>query len=158
MEFKSSVPYPKIVVEKQDKELATDLMYSYAGLVSEDTAIHNYFFQAMMQDNEEIKNILKQISIVEMHHLEILGELIRLLGGVPLYKSDNHWFSGSFVNYDTNWPAVLKENIKNEELAIANYQMAIAKTTDNSVKHILKRIILDERIHIEIFNKLLKAN
>lgn len=159
MQYSMNIPYPKIQVERKDIEIAKDLLNAYAGRVSEDSAIHDYVFQMMMQDNEDIKKILKGISIVEMHHLEILGKLIYALGLTPLFASveDNHtkWFSGEYVNYEKNWEQTLRDNIYQEEAAIRNYEKIILKTKDENVKHILKRIILDERMHIEIFTKLL---
>lgn len=155
-----NIPYPKIKVDKKDIEIAKEILSSYAGRVSEDSAIHDYVFQMMMQDNEEIKKILKEISIVEMHHLEILGNLIYQLGLTPLFASvvedKTKWFSGEYVNYEKNWEQTLRDNIYQEEAAIRNYEKIILKTNDENVKHILKRIILDERIHIEIFAKLLE--
>lgn len=159
MQYSMNIPYPKIQVERKNIEIAKDLLNAYAGRVSEDSAIHDYVFQMMMQDNEDIKKILKGISIVEMHHLEILGKLIYALGLTPLFASveDNHtkWFSGEYVNYEKNWEQTLRDNIYQEEAAIRNYEKIILKTKDENVKHILKRIILDERMHIEIFTKLL---
>lgn len=155
-----NIPYPKIIVEKKDIKVAKDILNSYAGRVSEDTAVHNYVFQMMMQDNDEMREILRGIAIVEMHHLEILGKLVYALGLTPLFASalDNHtkWFSGEYVNYERNWEQTLRDNIFQEEMAIKNYEHIILKTKDENVKHILKRIILDERVHIEIFTKLLE--
>lgn len=160
MKYCANLPYPEVRVNKKDIEVAKDLLNSYAGRISEDTAIHNYVFQHMMQDDKELKQILEGISIVEMHHLEILGQLIFALGLTPLFASveEDHtkWFSGSYVNYEKNWQQTLQNNIFNEQVAIRNYEKIILKTNDENVKHILKRIILDERIHIEIFTKLLE--
>ncbi len=160
MKYSVNIPYPKIEVEKKDIEIAKDLLNSYAGRVSEDTAVHNYVFQMMMQNNEELKKILRGIAIVEMKHVSILGELIYALGLTPLFASvvDNHtkWFSGEYINYERNWEQTLLDNLTQEEMAIQNYEKIITKTNDENVKHILKRIILDERVHIEIFTKLLE--
>lgn len=159
MEYNVKIPYPEVQVEKKDIEIAKELLNSYAGRVSEDTAVHDYVFQMMMQDQDEIKKILRGIAIVEMKHVEILGRLIYALGLTPLFASvsDNHtkWFSGEYVNYEKNWEQTLLDNIFHEEMAIKNYEKIIMKTTDENVKHILKRIVLDERVHIEIFTKLL---
>lgn len=160
MEFQMNIPYPKIKVEKKDIEIAKDLLNSYAGRISEDSAVHDYVFQMMMQDDGEIKKILRGIAIVEMHHLEILGKLIYALGLTPLFASvsDNRtkWFSGEYVNYERNWEQILRDNIFQEEMAIKNYERIILKTNDENIKYILKRIILDERVHIEIFTRLLE--
>lgn len=160
MEYRVNIPYPEVKVEKKDIEIAKDLLDAYAGRISEDSAVHDYVFQMMMQDKEELKKILRGIAIVEMGHIDILGRLIYALGLTPLFASveENHtkWFSGEYVNYEKNWEQTLRDNIYQEEAAIRNYEKIILKTNDVNVKHILKRIILDERVHIEIFTKLLE--
>ncbi len=158
MQVKVDIPYPEIKVKEKNIKLAKEILSSYAGSVSEDTAIHNYIFQYLILENDEIKNILKEIAIVEMHHLEILGELVKKLGLTPLYLSvsnDNtKWFSGEYVTYEKELKNILLDNIRNEELAIKNYEKIIIGTDDEYVKYILKRIILDEKMHIQVFMKL----
>ena len=159
MQYKVNLPYPKIKVEKKDKKIALMLLNSYAGEISEDTAIHDYIFQMMMLNYPEYKSILKGIAIVEMHHLEILGNLIYALGITPVFgkiKDDAlQWFNGSFVNYSDNFTYVLQHNIYEEQMTINQYQKIIKTTTDANIKEILNRIILDEELHIEIFSKML---
>ena len=159
MRYFVDMPYPEIKVEKKDVELAKEILNLYAGEISEDTATHNYSFQMMMMhDDKEKKEILKGIAITEMHHLEMLGLLIKELGLTPYFVGVNNgctkWFSGEYVTYEKEWRKMLLANIGLEELAIRNYERVIEKTSDECVKHILRRIILDERLHIEIFSKL----
>lgn len=159
MRYSVDMPYPEIKVEKKDVSLAKDLLNLYAGEISEDTAVHNYIFQMLiMQEDKDIKNILKGIAITEMHHVEILGLLIKELGLTPLFVGvvNNHtkWFSGEYITYEREWKKMLLDNIRLEEISIRNYEEIIAKTKDENIIHILKRIILDERLHIEIFTKL----
>lgn len=54
MKFCLDEDYPEIKVDKKDKNLAIYLLNSYTGIVSEDTAIHNYVFQMISQINPEI--------------------------------------------------------------------------------------------------------
>ncbi len=159
MRYSIDIPYPEIKVEKKDIELAKKILNLYAGEISEDTAIHNYTFQMMiMHANEERKKILKEVAITEMHHLEILGLLIEKLGLTPFFvgvqNGTTKWWNGEFVTYEKEWKKMLLDNIGLEELAIQNYEKIIEETEDENVKYILKRIILDERLHIEIFSKL----
>lgn len=160
MKFNVDMPYPEVKVERKDLELAKKVFNLYAGEVSEDTSTHNYVLQALMfSENEEIRKILKEIAIVEMHHLELLGTLIKKLGLVPLFLSTNNnkikWFSGSYVFYEKDLKKVLLKDIYIEKMAIKNYETLISETSDKNIIHLLKRIILDERLHIEIFEKLL---
>lgn len=158
MQVKVDIPYPEVKVKEKNIKLAKEILSSYAGPVSEDTAVHNYIFQYLILENNEIKNILKEIAIVEMHHLEILGELVKKLGITPFYLSVSNdktkWFSGEYVTYEKELKSILLDNIRNEELAIKNYEKIIIGTDDEYVKYILKRIILDEKMHIQVFMKL----
>ena len=156
---KIDIPYPEIKVERKDVELAKEILNLYAGEISEDTAVHNYIFQMLIMSEDKIKKeLLKEIAITEMHHLEILGLLVKELGLTPFYvgvkNSTTKWWSGEYVTYEKEWKKIILANIGLEELAIQNYEKVIAKTNDENVRHILKRIILDERLHIEIFSKL----
>lgn len=159
MQYNVDIPYPEVKVERKDENLAKELLSLYAGEISEDTAVHTYIFQMLlMHKNKELKELLRGIAITEMHHLEILGILIKELGLTPLYLSIPNdcvkWFSGSYVSYEKKWKEMLLHNIRTEKLSIERYEKIIEKTTDEHVIHILKRIILDEQLHIEIFSKL----
>ncbi len=159
MEYKVNLPYPEIKVEQKNPQIAQMLLNSYAGEVSEDTAIHDYIFQMMLLEHPEYKRVLKGIAIVEMHHLEILGNLIYQLGLTPVFgkvqKDTLEWFNGSYVNYNNDFTRVLQEDICEEQKTIEQYERIIACTNDFYVQEILKRIILDEELHIELFSKLL---
>lgn len=154
-------PYPSIRVEEKNEDYAKLLLKNFAGKVSEDTAIHLYLFQMLIlkDDCKELANALEKIAIVEMHHLEMLGETIKLLGIKPVYGTMigdyfNPW-NGNNVNYTIKKEDMLKINIKAEEKAIKNYQQNIALINDKYIKVLLARIIEDEKLHIKIFKSFL---
>ncbi|WP_339061131.1 manganese catalase family protein [Tepidibacillus marianensis] len=83
---KYAVPgaYPETKVLKPNRAYAEILMDDYAGVVSEFTAInqylyHHYFFDII--DNQ-LADLLEGVAVVEMYHLEILADLIILLGEI----------------------------------------------------------------------------
>ena len=51
---------------------------------------------------------------------------------------------------------LLKNNIKDEEIAIKNYKDIIKYANDEIITDIINRIILDEEHHIKIFKSILK--
>ena len=155
--YKSNLPYPDIKVEKENIEYAKLLMYPYASMISEDTATHLYMYQSFILDNN-IGKILENIAIVEMHHLEMLAKTINLLGLKPEYKSNDIPWTSNYVNYNTNLKDILKINIEAETLAIKNYQNLIKVINDKYIKKMLERIIVDEEIHLKIFNDLYNEN
>ena len=157
MYYKSNLPYPDIKVEKENIEYAKLLSYPYAGLVSEDTATHLYMYQSFIL-NDEVSNILEKIAIVEMKHLELLAKTINLLGLKPEYKVNDIPWTTSYVDYNNNLKDILKINIEAETLAIKNYNNLIKVIDDKYIKELLKRIIIDEEIHLKIFKDLYNKN
>jgi Mn-containing catalase len=159
MEYKSNKEYPKIMVEKENPEYAKIILEDYAGIGSEETAIHTYIYQNIVLDGE-IADTIKHIAMVEMHHLKILGELIHLLGCQPgFYTIDSNigyiipWTSNN-VDYNTILSDVILGNISREMNAIRQYKNHIQEIDDIYVKKVLERIVEDEEVHIECFKNL----
>lgn len=160
MEYKANKPYPEVKVERSNLDYAKLLLEDYAGEVSEDTAVHLYLYQHLVSDDiwAYYAKVIENISIVEMHHLEILGKLIKLLGLDPAYVSFKDqrlvaWTS-KYVNYTTNLNEMLDVDIASETKAIQKYKEHVQMIDDKYIKQILMRIIEDEKIHLNIFNNL----
>lgn len=153
--FASEISYPEIVVEPNiaDSRL---LMPSFGGSGSETTAIMTYTFQHFICPIPEIADVLKGISIAEMKHMDLLGEAIVALGGYPIIAGRTYW-NGSFVNYTLDTKKFLRQNILAEETAILNYERTILNLSQDSLKQLLERIIVDEEIHIKLFKELLQT-
>lgn len=164
MKVKLDIPYPEVMVEQKNHYYADLLSQDYAGGVSETTAALAYSYQHFntFKSNEGYSEIIKEISIVEMKHLEILGETIKLLGKEPVYKTcealrgDCIMWSSSNIVYDNDIKDMLKTNIKSEKMAIRNYEHHKSLIDDKYIKEMLSRIILDEKRHVEIFETLLR--
>ncbi|MEG0026173.1 MAG: manganese catalase family protein [Bacilli bacterium] len=160
MEYQSTLPYPKIKVVKQNQLYAEILSSSYAGANSELSAIHLYIYQYLIEENSfsQYHEILKEIAKVEMHHLNMLGQIIMKLGKEPKFNSYDNMkitpWSTTNINYKTDLLTMLEIDIKGEQTAIKNYQKQIKQIDDIYIKDLLNRIILDEQIHLTIFEKL----
>lgn len=153
------VPYPEVAVEGRNISYAALLTNDLAGQVSEMTAVTQYVYQHMITMNERISETLMCISIVEMKHLEMIGEMIFDLGGNPEYAvrtgRGSYFWNARYVDYDQDPKRYLKINIAGEQAAIANYRKRIEQINDQYVRAVLERIILDEKYHIDIFGDLL---
>lgn len=155
-------PYPEIKVVNPNPYYAELLMDDYAGVVSEFTAISQYlyhYFHFKVFDND-LGELLENVSINEMLHMEILADTIKMLGGDPVIRGSfstygNYW-NGSFIYYGTNLSERLKADIDAEYKAIEAYQKHIYYINDPNVRQILQRIILDEKVHIRLFNQALR--
>jgi len=163
MDCQSNKPYPTVKVDKENIEYAKLLLENYAGVVSEDTAIHLYFYQSLVINEafKEFADTMQKISKVEMHHLELLGEAITELGLKPVFGTIskgnylNTWNS-KYVDYSTDIKEMLEINIRSEEQAIKNYEQRIIEINDNNIRDLLLRIIEDEEIHLAIFKSYYK--
>lgn len=157
----SSLPYPNIAIEKPNEKYAQLLSLDFASPNSEMTAIFGYAYQNWIFNSEfsHIANTIARISMVEMHHLDILGQLILLLGGNPkyqvLYQNNYFVWNGNAVNYSKNIKQCITNNIKAEQNAFDNYVSQAKLIKDTNVSAMLTRISLDEQIHINIFNNYL---
>ncbi|MHB8076160.1 ferritin-like domain-containing protein [Desulfosporosinus fructosivorans] len=154
-------PYPEIKVQGPNIHYAELLMDDYAGVVSEFTAIsqyiyHHFFFKDI---DQQLGQLLENVSITEMLHMEILAELIKKLGGNPVirgsYSTAGKFWTGNYIYYGTNLCEQLKADINAEYKAIEEYQKHIRSIADPYIQAILYRIILDENVHIRLFNQAL---
>jgi len=153
--FASELPYPEIISSNNLHD-AKLLMPDYSGQNGELTAILTYSYQSYISwQNDEFADILEKIATVEMHHHEMLGKTIFKLGGYPVMGGRNYW-NGSYVNYTIEPKRFLENNIAAEETAILNYERTLLNLSEEQVKLLIERIILDEEIHIKVFRTLLK--
>ncbi|MDV3426201.1 MAG: manganese catalase family protein [Bacillota bacterium] len=155
-------PYPKIKPDKNDKKYIKLIFQDYASRDGEMTAVNQYIHSHITisetdEISKQITEAFKGIAIIEMFHLELLGDLINDLGEDPKFVSgkDNPWKS-SFIPYGKSLKEKLKNAVISEEIAIKNYENHIKIIESKEIKKLLKRIVLDEKLHLEIFEKLLR--
>lgn len=154
-------PYPEVKVVGLNSYYASILMDDYAGVVSEFTAIsqylyHYFFFKDI---DKGLGSLLENVSINEMLHMEILAEIIKKLGGDPQirgsYSTCNNYWDGSFIYYGDELCNQLQADIDAEYKAISAYRRHIQLINDPYIQANLQRIILDEKVHIRLFNEAL---
>lgn len=151
------LPYPKPMIEIPNIEYANLLLKDYAGAVSEFTAISLYVYQQFASEEKynDYIDLVGGIAIIEMKHLKLLGETIKLEGIEPMYIDNasphGKLWSPMYVNYTTYIMSMLKEDIKSEQKAIENYKYHITLIQDKYIVSLLERIILDEEFHLKLF-------
>ncbi len=156
-----NIAYPPVKTQGRNLRYAAILSDDYAGTVSEMTAVTQYFYQHLIieDSNEQLAAALECISIVEMHHLDMIGKLITDFGGDPQFRVMNRknkaFWSGRYPLYLKNPQRFIKADIQSEQQAIRNYRLNISQIDDIYVKKVLERIILDEENHIKIFESFL---
>lgn len=155
-----NLPYPEPRIERQDVQYANILLQDYAGAVSEFTAINLYSYQHFVSEGEyeDYAEVIGKVSMAEMKHLELLGETIKMLGIKPIYIDSacpqGKLWTPCYVNFTVYIKEMLLEDIKAEMKAIDNYKYHITIIKDKYITELLKRIILDEELHLKLFREL----
>ena len=159
LEKNKNIPYPPIPNLYGNKRYVNLIYENFAGKDGELTAITQYIYEHIdFKGKEKISKILLNIAIEEMHHINILGEILVKLGAKPFFVNANQkeW-SANNVKYQINdLSEAMKINISSEELAIAGYRRLMQYTNNVYLRKVYERIILDEKNHLEIFKKILE--
>jgi bacterioferritin len=155
--YASREPSPPIRVKEKNIFYAEILMYDYTGYISEFTATSQYVCRYFGIDkvDKNLDSMYIQISRVEMYHLDILGQVITLLGGNPKYRGSESTnfmpWNGTFVYYGEDICDRLYKDLESEYSAISSYKKHIEMIDDDYIREILQRIILYEEVHIKHF-------
>lgn len=170
----SGIPFPPVAVNGMNLEYANMLQDAYSSSAdSELQAITQYIFHSKTIAIKPIANALMCIALVEMHHLDVIGELITKLGGNPLYVNSNRnfWSTGNMAYVDSSLVRnansdndenktmirkKLEKDILGEINAINNYNNLLQNIDDEHIKKILLKIVSDEHLHIKIFESLIE--
>ncbi|HIU99657.1 MAG TPA: manganese catalase family protein [Candidatus Stercoripulliclostridium merdipullorum] len=152
-------PFPEFETEGVNLTYAREMLDNMGGIVSEMSAVALYFYNHLItHDQQEIAEIFEVISIEEMRHLEVFGELALDLGEDPkllgVYRHAKYWWSPSYNKYPIRLNALLRNAADGERAAIAKYTRQYESITDKGVRIALERIIEDEKRHLEIFELL----
>ena len=157
--YSSDTPYPPVKPESGNPAYARVMLDNVGGVNSEMSAISLYLYHNLVTEcNQDIAAVFHKVSIVEMHHLEIFGRLACRLGEDPRlwthYGCKKIYWSPSYNQYPRDLPALMRGAIDGEKAAISKYQHQISYIRDENITENLRRIILDERLHVEIFEKI----
>jgi len=110
-------------------------------LEGEHAAIIQYLTHAYAMGEGEMACEIEAIAREEMRHLDWLAETIVGLGGVPSLERGDMRIGGEAVG---DW---MKNDVLQEEDAIAMYQEHIKAIDDPKIKRLLERILSDEKSH-----------
>ena len=117
-------PYPKIVGATNEPMTVSILKNLASARTSELSAVLQYIYQSVVADKtmSDIADILEEIGIVEMTHLDMLMHAITDFGGIPKYEDSNGYqFNTNYINYNTKLKDMLNNNIVAEQKAIAEF-------------------------------------
>lgn len=154
-------PYPEISISNKNLRCAQLLSHDFAAPKSEMSTLNQYVYESwvLQADFPEMAAVIKRIAVVEMHHLYMLGELITKLGGRPRLQASRPdrqvvW-NANMIYYAEKPKQLMRYNIMIEQKAIQTYTAHQRMISDPCVTDVLARIILDEQVHVHIFEKFL---
>ena len=157
----ASLPYPPTQVAEKNKAYAKILTRDYCGIVSELSAITLYVNNQIRLSEQycAVAQTVSSIAMAEMVHLQILGELVGLLGGKLTYKAHYETqkllWTPDYLNLKKQPRDMILDSIQSEKDGIAQYQKHIKEIKDPYITAMLTRIIRDEEYHIVLFTAML---
>ena len=157
VEVRVNKPYPEIIGAQEDSQTVSILKNLVFSRVGELAGVLTYIYQSVIAEKikKEIAGIFEEIGIVEMMHQDMLMHAIVDFGGNPRYEdSQGNYFNTANLNYSMKLREMLDNNIRAETVAIENYNMAITRVKNQSLKDLFERIIEDEKRHLEIFKRI----
>lgn len=156
-QYTLDIPYPAVDNLDINVEYGHVILPNLGGLVSEMNTVSLYSYNSVVLEQKwpELSLAMHEISLVEMKHLNIFSKMCYRLGVDPrLWDCQNdfleYWSPGYNV-YPRQIHTLLENAISQEKKTILMYQQQISKIDEPIIQDILKRIILDEQLHIQIF-------
>ena len=154
--------YPPIQVQERNQNYADLISVSYCGAVSEVSAVMQYINNESRMFNKKcaMGRTLLGMAMAEMMHMQMLGELICLLGGNVCYTArqpgGRQWmWSPQCLNLPEKFGDMLQADLQSEQATIEQYNMHIRMIGDAYVNAVLNRIIQDEQYHIMMLRSLM---
>ncbi len=161
-QYAVSAPYPPVQIAAPNRIYARAMLSNVGSCNSEMSAVSLYFYNSliMRKDFADFSKMFQGIGIVEMHHLDIFGQLAFMLGEDPrLQCVSNHrhlYWSPGCNRYPREITALFHNAILGEQKAIETYRQQAGWIKDPNIVELLNRIILDEEHHIALFQQALE--
>lgn len=154
MPYRDRSPYPGAEVTGVNHAYAQALFDGIAGGgAPELSAVSQYLDHYLTMGSPYLVQLELGIALVEMHHLSLVGEVLKLLGGGNLHLQEANRLTQ--VAHCNNPNQKLKRDIRREEETIIAYHVLKEEIKDPKVQRILERILLDERLHLRLFQEAL---
>ena len=162
--YNVELPYPPIDNLNVNVKYGQMLLSNLSGLHSEMNTLSLYFYNSIITkySHPKIREAMEEICKIEMKHLKIFADMCYLLGVDPrLWDCQNdylEYWSPGFNIYPRQIHSMLENAIIQEQNTISIYSHQIDLIDEPIICNMLKRIILDEQLHVEIFQELLREH
>ena len=154
----SSGELPNVIADRPSAKIVGLLKDVSFSKCSEQTALSTYLYQSWITFPQypNLSRSLEQISMVEMRHLDALAKAIVTFGGKPNFSNSNGaYWSAAYLNQTSDPLCFLRKNIEAEKHGITKYRDLQNQITNESLTSLIDRIIADELLHIQVFERYL---
>ena len=161
----TQLPYPNLRVESKNPGYARTMLGNIGDQASEMSAYALYLYnQTITRAEPELAGAFRAVAETERRHLELLSDAAFQLGADPRLwavtgnaAQPMRWWSPGLLSYTANTRAMLQNALALERATIAKYERQTQEIRDDGILLLLRRILLDESMHVEIFRSLLDA-
>ena len=115
----------------------------------------HHYYKVKGQDFADIRDIERDIAIVEMRHAETLAEKINMLGGHPIaHPGEIPEMAGIKVSGGESTEGMIRADLELERNAIDHYTRAIRDIGDSDpgTRKILEDILVQEEEHADTYS------
>ncbi|MCL2495647.1 MAG: ferritin-like domain-containing protein [Oscillospiraceae bacterium] len=158
-------PYPPVRVEAKNPAYARIMLGNIGDQNSETSSFALYLYNQVITSNDpELSAAFRAVAETERRHLELLSQMAFQLGADPRMwavtgnaAQPMRWWSPGLLTYTANTRSMLQNALALERATIAKYERQAQEIRDDGVLLLLRRILLDESMHVEVFRSLLDA-
>ena len=155
-------PYPEVRVEAKNPSYARIMLGNIGDQNSETTSFALYLYNQTITSDTSIADAFRAAADTERKHLELISLAAFQLGADPRMwavsgnaSQPMRYWSPGLLSYTANTRVMLQNALALERAAIAKYERQIQEINDEGVRLLLRRILLDEAMHAEVFRSLL---
>jgi len=156
-------PYPAVRVEAKNPVYARMMLGNIGDQSSEMSSYALYLYdQTITAAEPELSNAFRAVADVERRHLELMCSAAFQLGADPRLwavtgnaAQPMRYWSPGMLSYTSNTRAMLQNALALERATIAKYERQTQEIRDDGLLLLLRRLLLDESMHVEIFRTLL---
>ena len=162
MKYTLDIPYPSTHKLENDIHYGEMILSDLGGTYSKMNTISLYFYNHIILEKQwpKLSNAMEKVCVVKILHLKFLSKMCFQLGVDPrLWECQNdslNYWSPNFNVYPQKIDIMLENAILQEKKTINHYQQQISQIDNQIITDMLQRIILDDELHIKIFETFLQ--
>ncbi|MDR0532066.1 MAG: ferritin-like domain-containing protein [Oscillospiraceae bacterium] len=161
--YRADFPYPAIRVLQKNPNYARIMLSNVGEQSSEASSVALYLYDQIITVNEpEISQAFALVKQTEQKHLEMFCDVAYQLGADPrlwavtgTVSQPMRYWSPSQLSYTANTKSLLQNALALERATIARYERQTQEIKDDAILLLLRRVLVDESMHVEIFRGLL---